>query len=181
MLHSNLLPNEQKKIIVLEQWLYVIRFFGIAGSGILIVGIILLAPSYLPLYFQNQELERSLSLQRQAAQHINSDDISQRVLQVKAVIASLHQAMDRPSGVLPIFDLLTAFQQGIVITTFSVDKNANISLMGNAATRNDLLALEQRLRDSSKFQDIASPLANIIQEANINFNFKGTLRPAYAL
>ena len=181
MLHTNLLPEQEKKIIVTEQWLRVVKFFGIAASGILIIGLTLLAPSYLPLYFQSRELKRALSIQNDAARRINADQIRRDASQIKSVINSLHQTIDRPNGALSIFDLLTALRPGILITAFSVNKKAGISMTGNAATRSDLLLFEQYLRDSSRFQDITSPLTNIIQETNINFTFKGTLKPSYAL
>ena len=181
MLHTNLLPNEEKKIITLEQRLRVITFFGIAVNSILIIGNTMLAPAYLPLYFQNRELGRALSIQQQAAQRINANQISQVAAQIQTMIGLLRQTADRPSGALSVFDLFTAPQSGIVITAFSVDKNAIVSLAGNAATRNNLLIFEQYLRDSSRFQDITSPLTNIIQEKNIMFTFKATLKPNYTL
>ena len=150
-------------------------------SVVLIIGITLLAPAYLPLYFQSRELERALAIQNDAARRINAAQILQHASQIKSVVNSLHQTVDRPSGALFVFDLFTAARPGILITAFSVDKNAGASVTGNAATRNDLLLFEQYLRDSSRFQDITSPLTNIIQETNINFTFKGTLKPDYAL
>ena len=53
MLHTNLLPEEEKKAIILEKSLRIIKFFGITVIATLIIGITLLAPSYIPLYFQN--------------------------------------------------------------------------------------------------------------------------------
>ena len=181
MFHANLLPDEEKKIVTLEQWLRVITFFGVAINGILVIGITMLAPAYLPLYFQNRELERAFSIQQQAARQVNAEQIVRSAAHIQAVIASLHQATDRPSGALAIFDLFAAPPSGVVITAFSVDKGATVSLVGNATTRNNLLMFEQNLRDSSRFQDITSPLTNIIQETNITFTFKATLKPGYAL
>ena len=181
MLHTNLLPQEEKKIISLEQWLRIVRFFGIATTVILIIGTILLAPAYLPLYFQNNELKRSLSVQQEAIKKINADQLSKDATRIKAIVFSLRQTENNPNNALPLFDLFTAPQSGIVVTTFSIDKNGNVSLVGIAATRNDLLMLEQHLRDSSRFADITSPLTNIITETNINFNFRATLKSGYVL
>ena len=181
MLHTNLLPQQERNIIATEQWLRIVKFFAIAANGILLFGITLLAPSYLPLYFQSRELERALSIQDEAAARINTPQILQSAARIQSVIDSLYQTIDRPSGTLSIFDLLTATKPGILITAFSVDKNAAVSITGNAATRDDLLLFEQYMRDSSRFQDITSPLTNIIQEINITFMFKGTLKPDYAL
>ena len=181
MLHANLLPDEEKKNISLEQWLRVITFFGIAVNSILVIGITLLAPAYLPLYFQNREFERALSIQQEAAQRIHADQISQSAMRIQTIIGSLQKAAGNPSGALSLFDLFTSSPSGVVVSSFSIDKKAVVSLAGNAATRKDLLIFEQYLRDSARFQDITSPLTNIIQEKNIIFTFKATLKPNYAL
>ncbi|MDP3769678.1 MAG: hypothetical protein Q8R40_01905 [bacterium] len=181
MLDANLIPEEQKKIIASEQWLRVVRFFGIGAITILIIGIALLAPSYLPLYFQSRELKRDLDIRQEGGKKINADEIVAVVSKVQSIIGSLRQSAVNPAGALGIFDLLTANQQGVNISAFNIDKLGNLYITGHANTRADLLAFEQRLRDSSRFQDITSPLANMIQETDITFNFKGTLKSNYAL
>jgi len=181
MLDANLIPEEQKRIISSEQWLRIVRFLCFGASAILIIGIVLLAPSYIPLYFQNKELQRVFEVQQAAGQKINTDEISASVSKVQAVIISLKQSATNPTGAMGILDLLIANQQGININAFNINKIGNVYITGHADTRNNLLAFEQRLRDSSRFQDITSPLANIIQETDITFNFKGTLKSNYAL
>ncbi len=181
MLHTNLLPEEEKKAIILEQWFRVIKFLSIPVIGTLLIDIALLAPSYLPLYFQNRELQHSLSIQQETTKRINTNQISATVSSIKTTITSLRQASDNPNNALSMFDLLVTQQSGITISGFTIDQKATVTITGRAATRNDLLAFEQHLRDSSRFQDLASPLANIIQETNITFNFQGTLKSAYAL
>lgn len=176
MLHTNLLPEEEKRAIILEKSFRIIKFFGITIIGTFIIGIALLAPSYLPLYFQNNEFKNSLLVQQEAAAKIDYGKIVSDALQIQATISSLRQTADNSSAALDIFDLLAAQQTGIIVSEFTIDKNASITIIGNAATRNDLLAFEQYLRDSSRLRDLASPLANIIKEANINFNLRGTVK-----
>ncbi len=181
MLTTNLLPPEEQKVITTEKWLRVIRFLGFAGSGMLIIGITLLAPSYLPLYFENRELIHSLALQREAMEKIDANRVMQDAMTIQSTIASLRKSTERPALSLAMFDLFAAPQRGIMITSFAIDNNRNVSFSGNAMTRDDLLRFEQYVRDSARFQDITSPLANIIQEANISFNFQATLKPGLTL
>lgn len=181
MPHTNLLPEEEKKSITLEKSLRIVKFFGISIIGTFVIGITLLAPSYLPLYFQNRELQHLLSVQQEAAKKIDASKIVSDVLRIQGIITSLRQTADNSSSALDIFNLLTTGHTGIMLSQFAINEKADITISGYATTRNDLLVFEQRLRDSSRFQDIASPLANIIQETNINFNFKGTLKPKFAL
>lgn len=181
MLHTNLLPEQEQRIIIIGQWIRIVRFFSAAASTILLIGITLLAPSYLPLFFQNSELQRSLFVHEQATKQINADDISSDAAHIRDIISSLRQSAPYPTAALDLFDLLSAQPPGITISSFTIDRNGGITITGFAATRDNLLALEQFLRDSSRFQDIASPLTNIIQETDINFSFKGTLKPNYSL
>lgn len=181
MLHTNLLPEGEKKAIALEKSFRIIKFFGISVTGTLIIGITLLTPSYLPLYFQNRELTFTLSAMQEAAKKIDEGKIVSDTLQIQAIIASLRQAVSNSSSALDMFNLLTAQQPGILISGFTINRGTDITITGNAATRNDFLAFEKRLRDSSRFQDIASRLVDIVQEANINFNLNGTLKPLFAL
>lgn len=181
MLHTNLLPKEEIKTITIEKSLCVIKFFGISIIGTLVVGTTLLAPSYLPLYFQNKEFKHALSVQQEAAQRINEGEIASDALHIQAIIASLRQTEGNSHSALDMFNLLTTEQSGVVVSEFTINGKTNITISGNANTRNDLLAFEQRLRDSSRFQDIASPLVYIIQETNINFNLNGTLKSQFAL
>ena len=180
MLNTNLLPEEEKNIIILERSLRMIKFFGIAVMGTLITGIALLTPSYLPLYFQNNELKHLLSIQQEAAEKMGGGEVLSKASYVQTTISSLRQTADNSHAALDMFDLLAIKQPGIIVSEFAIDENANIAIIGNAATRNDLLAFEQRLRDSSRFQDITSSLIDIIQEININFRLKGTLKPLFA-
>lgn len=145
------------------------------------MGIVLLAPSYLPLYFQNRDLERVLSIQKKVEQRMNMTGIDSTIARILGAITSLRQSKDTSSGALDVLNLLTAQRPGVVISSFSVDAKGKIVITGRAVTRNDLLLFEQHLRDSSRFQDIAAPLANIIKETDINFNFMGTLKKQYAL
>ncbi len=176
MLHTNLLPEEEKKAIILEKSLRIIKFFGITVIATLIIGITLLAPSYLPLYFQNNEFKNTLAIQQEAAVKRDYGKIVSDTLQIQAIISSLRQTADNSSAALDIFDLLAAPQPGIIVSEFTIDENGSITIAGNAAARNDLLAFEQYLRDSSRFRDLASPLTNIIKEANIDFNLRGTVK-----
>lgn len=180
MLSTNLLLEEEKKAVILEKSLRVIKFFGISISGTLIIGITLLAPSYLPFYFQNHELTYQLSVRQEAVKKIDGTKIISDALQLKGAITSLRQNANNANIALDMLNLLTAPQAGIVVTDFTI-QNADVTISGHADMRNDLLAFEQRLRDSSRFQDIASPLANIIQETNIKFSFKATLKTQFAL
>lgn len=181
MLYTNLLPKQEQRVIAIGQWTRIVRFFCLIASTIFFIGTILLVPSYLPLFFQNSDLQRSLFIHQDAAKQINMQQISSDAARIKAIISSLQHTSTNPTAALDLFDLFSEEHPGITISSFTIDQNGAITITGHAATRNDLLALEQLLRNSSRFKDLAYPLTNIIQEADINFSFRGTLKPQYNL
>lgn len=181
MLHANLLPLEEKRILILDQWLRVITFFGLGVCATLIIGITLLTPAYLPLYFQGKELERSLEIQKELLKKISGNETARTASQIKNISASLEQAATKHSPGSLIFDTMISQQAGIVIIMLTVNKEGDIIIGGKATTRQNLLGFEEYLRNSGFFQNIAVPLANIIRENNINFTFRGKLKPAYFL
>ncbi|MDP3769394.1 MAG: hypothetical protein Q8R40_00460 [bacterium] len=181
MLHTNLLPDEEKQIVILEQWLRVITFLGLGTCGAFLIGITFLAPAYMPLYFQAKELDRSLTIQKELLKKMNDDKASDTAFQIKNIAASLEQASAKHSPGSLIFDAISPQRPGIVVTTLTVDKEGNIIISGKAATRQNLLGFEEHLRNSGFFQNIAVPLANIIRESDVNFTFRGKLKPSYFL
>ncbi len=65
---------------------------------------------------------------------------------------------------------------GVRIDSIRVDKGA-IAIAGAADTRDDVLLLQQRLRDSGLFTDVQSPLSNILQDRNVHFEFEMRYAP----
>lgn len=180
MLHANLLPREEKQILILEQWLRVITRFGLGMCGALIIGITFLAPSYLPLYFQGKEIERSIEIQKELLK-LSGNQTARTATHIKNISVSLQQTSVKHSPGSLIFDTFWPQISGIVISALTIDKEGNVVIGGKAATRRDLLGFEEHLRDSGFLQNIAAPLTNIVRESNIDFTFRGTLKPAYVL
>lgn len=181
MLTSNLLPLKEKKEIIFEEWRRVIRFFGIGITFLFMTGATLLTPSYLPLYFQGKELEHQLAIEQEALQKINADQIQQNEDKIIAEISSLQLAAQSPDKASAIFDTFSPQLPGIAVQTFTVNKTGDISVIGNASTRDNLLNFEQYLRNTGHLQDLALPMMNLFPETNINFTFKGKLKSEYGL
>jgi len=155
--------------------------FGVGTLIILFVGLTLLVPSYLPLYFQRTDLERALAIEEEALNKIDKARINAMGDKVAKLIASVRDTAEHPEKVSLLYTILTPQLPGIAISSFSVTKEGDVSLGGNAATRRDLLNLEQNLRDSGRFQEIVSPLNNVIRETNITFAIKAKLKLPYRL
>lgn len=181
MLTSNLLPLKEKREVMFEKWRRVIKFFGINTTLLFFVGTTLLTPSYLPLYFQGKELTYQLAIQEEALQRINTDQIKQNEKKILSKILSLRQAAEIPNKASLLFDAFSPQLQGITVQTFTINKAGDISFIGNASTRENLLDFEQYLRNTGRLQDLTFPMMNLFPQTNINFTFKGKIKSIYGL
>ena len=182
MLNTNLLPAQEKKNFVYEQWRRLILVLGGALAVGLAIGIVFVTPSYLPLFFQQRELERRLEIEQSAYQALRPRETEEQAKTIDLRVRKLKNAGAKPPAASRIFKtLLSGTASGITISSFSVEKNRNLALAGQASTRQDLLNFEQTLRASGRFEEIASPLSDIIQERAINFSMRGRAKPEYGL
>lgn len=180
MLTTNILPAREKKEIRLEESRRVVIFL----AGFLVVNFIvaslLLFPSYLPLVVERRGLEDSLRLEEAATLDLGVKEkiaSMQRVVSVVNAVGSYAAQSSRPWALLQSF--LENSGQGISISFLSINKNAEFTLIGSAATRRDLLGFEERLREGKKIEDLSSPLSNIVRETNISFSLQGKLKSMF--
>lgn len=182
MLTINLLPSEEKKFVKLEETRRIILFF-MGGLVIMfVIGSVFLSPSFLPLYLERKELERSLRLEEEARAALKVDEVFGRIRRFESAISSVRnfaRVSPRASEILE--ELLAYAGSSILLDNVTVKKGGETILTGRAVARRDLLQFEKNLRDSGKFQEISSPLSNIVRETNINFTLQGKLKPAYGL
>ncbi|MBI2640412.1 MAG: hypothetical protein HYW91_00825 [Candidatus Sungbacteria bacterium] len=182
MFTINLLPQEEKRLVRLEEARRIIRFFAGGLISVLFIGSALLAPSFLPLFLERRELERSLQLEKEAGQALNVAEATARLRAFKSALFSIKAFVQTPPRASEILeDLFRQSRDGITIVNITIKKGGDVILTGTAESRDNLLRFEKNLRDSGKFQEISSPLSNIIRETNINFTMKGKLKPAFSL
>ncbi len=181
MLTTNLLPEQEKKAIWLEESRRLILFFtGFVVVELVIVSFLLL-PAYLPLVMQRRGLEESLRLEEEAAEHFQVKKTLVALRETVAEINLLKAQTLAPAKASEILDQFLSSGSGITIAFFGIKSDGEVVLNGTAAARKDLLQFEKTLRESNKFEDITSPLSNIIRENNINFSIRGKLKSLYRL
>lgn len=61
---------------------------------------------------------------------------------------------------------------GTQLTRIRIDESGRIFLSGVAPTRNDALELLRRLKEAPFVTDVVSPLSNILQKQQVNFDFE---------
>lgn len=77
-------------------------------------------------------------------------------------------------------DFLVTFSSAVPkqVRVESIDirkTTGQVEIHGFAASREDLIAFKQQLEDSGLFLSIVSPIANLIQKTDINFQFDATI------
>ena len=179
MLSTNLLPFQEKKALQYEDARRIILLFAVSLVGILLIGIILLFPSYISHMLERRELEYRLAVVDEAVNKLEVQRTLTRVASTKSALTMI-QNFALISGRLPAFlHFFAAEKSGIRITTISAHRDATVTITGSANTRSNLLDFEKSLRDANMFQELHSPISNILREVNINFTFEGTLREHY--
>lgn len=159
-----------------------IRFVGLEINFVWLVGVILLFPSFLPLALGRSELERIYRIETEAARGLKIEEVNARNQKLLLSIAAVSKATEesgRASSL--VVGILAKQSSGVQLNNVSIRKNGDVMLSGIALTRQGLLDFEGVLRDAGIFQDISSPLSNIIREQDINFTMQGKLKPQYAL
>lgn len=168
----NLLPTQDRKRIGHKR---LIRFFTLFHGIIaflLVMGIVLLLPTYFFLFFQNKGAAELLAARKQITESEQARGAEARIQQTNATLRRLRTeyTLTQKSLTTPITDIVAKAPPGIILTFFSFEKKTNrVLLRGNAATRNDLLQFVSAIRNHPAFREIESPVENILREKNASF------------
>ncbi len=182
MLTTNLLPLKQKKDLRLEEIRRLLHFFTAALFGVLVLAIFFLVPSFVELLFEKRELTRLTLLELEANRRLKIEDILGEIKNLQTSIETVRSRILKPAIATETLELLNRHAaRGLTLISVSVKKDGNFFLTGIAPTRSLLLDFEKSLRDSGRFQEISSPLSNIVKETNINFTLQGKLKPQFRL
>lgn len=179
MLSFNLLPPEEKNRLQLKKQTRVAIIW--SGSVFLALAFftLLLLPSYFRSSFQEKEVLRNLRLTEESP-------LVTRMATIRQSIATLKQSaadIARGTKVASIFsgiisDFISALPTGITPTalTFNSQKQ-EMKVLGFAATRNALVALQGSLRARKNISNISIPLSDLVQDTDIPFTLTFTLLP----
>lgn len=182
MLNANLLPSEQKQAVYIEDTRNIVRFFAFGIIGVLSAALLTLLPFYIWFAIQTKDAERFLLAKEEAFQGLEIEATTARIAEMKDTVADVQAFLPRAPKAFQIVEVVSEdLGADATIRNLAVKNDRSISVSGFAATRNDLLDFEGRLRSSGRFQDITSPLSNIIRETDIEFSLRGTLDPAFGL
>lgn len=64
----------------------------------------------------------------------------------------------------------------VQIFSLQIGQDGSLTIIGKAKTREDVLEFGKRLKNSSDFSDIQTPLDNLIRSYDIDFKFTGNIK-----
>ena len=165
-LHQNLLTRQ-------------LNHLGFILAIIFLGGAVFIFNTFIFLKIQTSSLKQTLNVET-----INTD--TQKAQALEGDTKNLNDLLLRSQGFRQsgqlsseIFrEIEKVIPAGAKLTAFSwEDAAGKIVLSGRAQTRDDVLALEKRLKDSLVFEKIESPLANFLEKNNVSFNFSFYFKP----
>ena len=177
----NLLPQKtQKRLLAL----YVAH---LAGSVFFVLGIVFLIGGGLlvPSYFSaksDADAAQQYQLSSQQAADIQGGQAKEKTLAIFTERVSVLASYEHDAVVAKVLSSLTkSIPKGVNLSTISYtsDQSAgnSISIEGNAATRDALLAYIALLQQDPLFTGVEIPLANLGSDINVPFSLSFMLAP----
>ncbi|MBI4992736.1 MAG: hypothetical protein HZC26_01175 [Candidatus Magasanikbacteria bacterium] len=137
-----------------------------------VIGIAMLGGEWvLGSYFNDLNITISSLQNRYAETNKTIRTINEKLKRID-FIQNLYQPV---SPLLP--DIAAAMPDGANLTALNLDlKNKNLSLIGFAANRDDLLILQSRLEKIAWIQTVDIPVDQLTKKDNINFSFSAAIK-----
>ena len=178
MIELNLLPPSEKNLLNLEQ---IQRWALLYGGSLLLMALgftAILGLVWFSILVQLKNYSQSL-------QNIGASFQGQSVDRQKQLTLNLNQYLEKINNVqqnhkyysAALVALANIIPAGARLDGLSIDEKNQVSLTGFAPQRTQVLLLQDALTKSQFFTKVEKPLANLTKPADIDFNFKFTIKP----
>ena len=173
MIKLNLLPPKEKEEAKLDDFIHWLTFFATPISIFLIIFVLLLGGTFFSLFVMTKAQEEAIKIWE-------SDSKIQEFFQTEEEIAKLNQILvqvyskqeETISWTLILEEISKIMPSGAYLTNLSYNKDKNIiSLIGWANERKDVLSVKKLLEENPLFEQVNSPLSNLLKQREINFSF----------
>ena len=171
----NLLPEQEQRIITTRYYLHLGAFFFFALGTVLLIGTILLIPSYLTARASADSYERyrdALEGSVGLKERNQAGDTAVRLHELVRIADSYAEG----AFTSDLIDALGAkITSGISVTALSFarsEQGAAVVIEGKATSRQKLLAFVEALRESSSFVEVSLPVSQLVAEENAGFSIE---------
>lgn len=176
MISLNLLPPGRKEIF---RWRQYIKKVILNGIGI----IFLLICFSVPLFAINIYLQGEINVlntqidsyeKTESVHQLNSMEKSFK--QINNALVKINKISEEQISWIDVFEKITTIiPPNIQIFSLQIDPDGGFIVVGNAKTREDVLEFGKRLKNSSDFSNIQTPLDNLIKSDDVDFKFSGKI------
>jgi Tfp pilus assembly protein PilN len=166
MLRLNLLSKEAKKEV---------KFKRLYALVIRVDFLLLLSAVFLVIIFTGSKILLQNTFKEFANQDsllkISSQDYNEKIRQINDQIKTVSKIQNEfIYSSLLVKELTDRIPDGIYLSYIKADISQRVlRIIGRAQTRENFLALKQKLENSTVFIEVDSPLQNILQKENIDF------------
>jgi len=176
MISLNLLPPARKEIFRWRQYTKKVILYGIRIIFLLICFSVPLFAINIYLTGEINALGTQIdSYEKTASMHqLNSTEKSFK--EINNALVKINKISGEQISWIDVFGKITAIiPPNIQIFSLQIDPDGGFAVIGNAKTREDVLEFGKRLKNSSDFGNIQTPLDNLIKSDDIDFRFSGKI------
>lgn len=167
----NLLTQERKKMLTYERLTrQVLRAAIVTCLYLLVVAGTLFAARR--ILTQQSAVQRAIVVQQEQATIAQEGELpAERIKQLNALFGRVSLVQRSYRKWTPLLTTLSSYvPAGVRFTTMTVDQTQHtISIRGTAATRDDLLTLQQNFTAAKELTNFSLPVSNLLERENIRF------------
>lgn len=173
---TNLIPPHAKKQIAVTYWMRLLSVWGLLWTCALLVGLLLLWPTYLLISSTNQAYSATVAT------------ASERTAAYDEMVAELEKANERAKDIIKnkqtaklslfVTDMWKQAGEGTAIKTIFIKREegiAPISISGNATNRQALANFRDRVASLPYVASVELPIENLATNQDISFSLLVTI------
>lgn len=164
----NLLPPQKKKELLKS---LILAHFQLMCFVCLVVAVGLVGT----LVLVRGQVKRNFNDVQAAAAGMHTEktaDITEQIKQINLYLKDIKDLQNKHISWTDVVDNIMALVPPKVrLESLTMEEGGQIRLTGMAATRDDALTMLKSLRETAYLTDVVSPLSNILQKENVNFEF----------
>lgn len=170
----NLLPTEDRRLAGREQLRRSIVLASILFITLLLIGAVLLVPSFVLLRVRQEMLTDAIAEIRATEAIERSDAIEQEISLLNRELRLIDANGTQQLAVAPLLlAILSRLPAGVSLRSVlyrAAEPQPDMEIQGKGETRENLLAFIDALRAETQFTRVTSPVANLLADKNVEFS-----------
>lgn len=174
MIKLNLIPTTEKDNYKIEITRRFLIFFSIGISIITIIFITLLGAEYFFLSLQIDPEIQKLSIEKATEKFKKVEEFENQIKNTNKKIDAILNVNNQLSLMAPAIEKITNASSGrnSYLKSVVIDKTSStVSIKGFSPTREQVVSIQNNLKNDSSFGDISAPYANFLKQKNVDFSF----------